>query len=66
MRGFPRRPKNPNTMFSVNYSDRRTAYLTISPYLLRDGDHGVPTIVRKRQEKGEIPEGEIVGVKRVR
>jgi hypothetical protein len=61
-----RRPKDPNTMFAVNFKDGRTAYLTISPYLLRDGDHVVPDIVRKRQAKGEIPEGEIVTIKRVR
>jgi hypothetical protein len=66
MRGFQRRPKDPNTMFAVNYSDGRTSYLTISPYLLRDGDHVVPDIVRKRQEKGEIPDGEIANVRRVR
>jgi hypothetical protein len=53
-------------MFAVNYRDGQTAYLTISPHLLRDGDHVVPDIVRKRQEKGEISEGEIVSIKRVR
>jgi hypothetical protein len=64
---FPRaRDRDPNTMFAVNYKDGRTAYLTVSPYLLRDGDHVVPTIVRKRQEKGVIPEGEVIGIKRVR
>jgi hypothetical protein len=66
MRGFPRRPKDPNTLFAVNFKDGRTAYLTISPYLLRDGDHVVPDIVRKRQERGEIPDGDVMSVKRVR
>jgi hypothetical protein len=66
MRGFPRRPKDPNTMFAVNYKDGRTAYLTISRYLLRGGDHVVPNIVRKRQEEGKLPDGEIVSIKRVR
>jgi hypothetical protein len=61
-----RRAKDPNTMFAVNYENGRTAYLTISPYLLRDGDHVVPAIVRKRQEKGEIPEGPIASIRRVR
>ncbi len=63
---WEKRKRDHNIMFAVNYQDGRTAYLTISPYLLRDGDHVVPTIVRKRQEKGEIPEGEIRSVKRVR
>jgi hypothetical protein len=61
-----RRARDPNTMFAVNYKDGRTAYLTISPHLLREGAHVVPDIVRKRQEKGEIPDGEIASVKRVR
>ncbi len=61
-----RRKRDTNIMFAVNYKDGRTAYLTISPYLLRDGDHVVPAIVRKRQENGEIPDGEIKAVKRVR
>jgi hypothetical protein len=62
----PRRAKDPNIMFAVNYEDGRTAYLTITPYLLRDGDHVVVGIVRKRQEKGEIPEGSIASIRRVR
>jgi hypothetical protein len=67
MRDFPkRRPKDPNTLFAVNYKAGRTAYLTISPYLLRDGDHVVPDVVRKRQAKGEIRDGEVASVKRVR
>ncbi len=53
-------------MFAVNYADGRTAYITISPYLLRNGDHVAPDVARNRQKKGEIPEGEIASVKRVR
>jgi hypothetical protein len=63
---WEKRKRDHNIMFAVNYGDGRTAYLTISPYLLRDGDHVVPTIVGKRQEKGEIPEGPIVTIRRVR
>jgi hypothetical protein len=53
-------------MFAVNYTDGRTAYLTISPYLLRNGDHVARDVIHKRQETGEIPQGEIATVKRVR
>jgi hypothetical protein len=58
--------KNHNIMFAVTFQDGRTAYITISPNALRPGDHVARNIVRERQEKGEIPEGEIVAVKRVR
>ena len=63
---WEKRKRDANTMFAVNYQDGRTAYLTITPYLLRDGHHVVPTIVRERQEKGEIPEGQIASIRRVR
>ncbi len=53
-------------MFAVNYADGRTAYITISPKDLEKGEHLVPATARERQEKGEIPDGEIKGVKRVR
>ena len=42
------------------------AYITLSPKKLESGDHVVPAIARELQEKGEIPPGEIKGVKRVR
>jgi hypothetical protein len=60
------RKRDHNVMFAVNYDDGRTAYLTISPSLLRDGDHVVPAIVRQRQQTGEIPEGHIATIRRVR
>lgn len=62
---WEKRKRDVNIMFAVNFADGRTAYLTISPYHLRDGDHVVPTIVRKRQEQGEIPEGQIASIRRV-
>jgi len=61
-----RRAKDPNTMFAVNYTDGRTAYITITPYMLRNGEHVASAVARERQKKGEIPEGEIASVKRVR
>ena len=61
-----RRKRDTNVMFAVNFEDGRTAYITISPKLLGPGDHVARAVARERQDKGEIPEGEIVSVKRVR
>jgi hypothetical protein len=61
-----RRKRDTNIMFAVNYHDGRTAYITIKPKQLEQGDHVARTVARERQEKGEIPEGEIASVKRVR
>jgi hypothetical protein len=61
-----RRKRDTNIMFAVNYEDGRTAYITIKPKVLEPGDHVARTVARERQDKGEIPEGEIASVKRVR
>ena len=61
-----RRKRDTNIMFAVNYDDGRTAYITINPKLLEPGDHVARTVARERQDKGEIPEGEIASVKRFR
>ena len=53
-------------MFAVNYEKGETAYITISPWKLRHGDHVARVIAEERQAKGEIPEGKIATVKRVR
>ena len=64
---FPRaRARDPNIMFAVSDADGRTAYITISPKRLELGEHVVGEVVRERQEKGEIPEGQVAAVKRVR
>ena len=62
----PYRKRDFNVLFAVNYADGRSAYITLSPKKLASGDHVVPAIARELQEKGEIPPGEIKGVKRVR
>ena len=53
-------------MFAVNYENGETAYITISPWKLRYGDHVARVIAEERQATGEIPEGKIATVKRVR
>jgi len=61
-----KRKRDYNTMFAVHYEDGRSAYITVSPKLLEGGDHLVLSNARDRQQKGEIPEGTIKTVKRVR
>ena len=61
-----RRKRDANIMFAINFQDGRTAYITVSPKLLEAGDHVARVVARERQDKGEIPEGEIASVKRVR
>ena len=61
-----KRTRDHNTMFAVHLDDGRTAYITVSPKLLRGGDYLVLSIARERQQKGEIPDGNIKTVKRVR
>jgi uncharacterized membrane protein len=61
-----RRKRDTNIMFAVHYEDGRTAYITISPKVLGAGDHVARSVARERQAKGEIPEGKVTSVKRVR
>jgi hypothetical protein len=53
-------------MFAVNFDDGRTAYLVLENHGTRDQDYLVPAIARERQAQGELPEGTINTVKRVR
>ncbi len=62
----PYRKPDYNILFAVYYVDGRAAYIAISPKKLAGGNHGVPAIARELQDKGEIPDGEIKCVKRVR
>ena len=63
---WDQRRRDHNIMFAVHYDDGRTAYITVSPKLLEGGDHLVLSIARERQQKGEIPDGNIKTAKRVR
>jgi hypothetical protein len=40
--------------------------MTVSPKLLEGGDHLALSVARERQQRGEIPDGEIKSMKRVR
>jgi hypothetical protein len=63
---WEKRKRDHNIMFAVNYADGRTAYITIAPRKVEAGDQMARAVARERQESGEIPAGEIKGVKRVR
>ncbi len=53
-----------STQFAVTYEDGRTVHISIDHHTLRDGDKVAWIVARERQQKGEIPPGSIVGVKR--
>jgi hypothetical protein len=61
-----RRPRDTHILFAVRYQDGRSAYVRVAPTAADIGDHRVIAIAREQQGLGEIPEGTITGVKRVR
>jgi hypothetical protein len=52
-------------MFAASYEDGRTAYFVIENRTKAD-DHLAHSVARELQERGELPDGTITGVKRVR
>ena len=55
-----------SVMFAAHYRDGRVAYFVVDNHGPASGDHLAGMLAVERQEKGEIPEGEIATVKRVR
>ena len=55
-----------SVMFAVGYDDGRTGYLVIQNHGTGDQDYLVPSIVRERQAQGDLPEGTISTIERVR
>ena len=53
-------------MYSLGFSDGRTAYVVVPQELVENGDENVPRMARERQCRGEVPAGDIISVKRVR
>jgi hypothetical protein len=51
-------------MFVVEYVDGRTAEFSIDRWTLSLGDYAATIIARERQEKGDLPAGEIKTVRR--
>jgi hypothetical protein len=50
----------------VRYADGRTAYIRVNPKLADYGTAPVLGIAKAKQATGEIPEGEIVRVQKVK
>jgi hypothetical protein len=62
-----RRSVRPNSvMFAANYEDGRTAYFVVEGHGRPNDDYLAGPIAKERQEKGELPDGNIRTVKRVR
>ena len=59
-----RKPRDHHILFAVRFEDGRSAYIRVSPTVAEAGD--LMAIAREQQERGEIPVGNIAGVKRVR
>jgi hypothetical protein len=66
MYGFKRSSFAKSVMFAVNYDDGRTAYLVIENHGASGHDHRVAAIARERQDQGQLPEGNITVIRRVR
>jgi hypothetical protein len=51
-------------LLAVAYEDGRSAYIRVAPTIAENGDLRV--VARECQERRELPDGTITGVKRVR
>jgi hypothetical protein len=58
-------PEQNLVRFRVEYADGTVAVITIDKWTLDRGDHVSRRIAVERQDKGEIPKGEITSVKRM-
>ena len=61
---YPKYSKS--VMFSAHYDDGRTGYFVIADHGTSADDYLALGVARERQQTGELPEGEIRTVKRVR
>ncbi len=66
MSTFRRSTPAKSVIFAVNYDDARTAYLWIDNPAKANDNRAVNLIARAQQEKGSLPEGIIISIKRVR
>jgi hypothetical protein len=61
----PFKKVRPSVAFSVHYQDGRTAYLFLEGHGRPERDFLVSPLAHERQRAGELPDGVIVGVRRV-
>ncbi len=62
----PHKARGKSVMFAVHFEDGRTGYFVIQGHGSSDEDHRALGVARERQKTGELPEGMIRTVKRVR
>ena len=55
-----------SVMFSVHFDDGRTGYFVVKGHGSAEEDYKALSIAQERQRTGEVPEGVILKVKRVR
>ncbi len=68
---FPRRfrtskPLSNSVMFTAHYDDGRIGYFVIQAHGTSEEDDRALPVARERQLAGELPEGVIMSVRRVR
>ncbi len=62
-----RRTNHPKSvMFAVSYDDGRTAYMVVENHGPPTEDYTIGATAREQQRAGQLPDGTIIGVKRVR
>ncbi len=66
MYGFKKLTPARSVMFAVNYDDGHTAYLVVQHHGTTEQDYLIPAIARERQAHGELREGAISNIRRVR
>ena len=66
MRTFRKTFHPKSVMFAVSYDDGRTAYLVVENHGQSSDDYLVGPIARERQDQGNLPEGTITRIRRVR
>jgi hypothetical protein len=66
MFGYKKTAFSRSVMFAVGYDDGRTGYLVVQNHGTTDQDYLIPAVARERQVQGELPEGTISTIKRVR
>ena len=66
MSPFKRSVRTNSVMFAAHYEDGRTAYFVIENHGPPSEDYRATSKARERQTSGELPDGSIVSVRRVR
>ena len=66
MSPFRRSVRSNSVMFAAHYEDGRTAYFVVENHGPPSEDYRAGPVAKERQDKGELPEGNIRTVKRVR